>query len=378
METELTSLVSTSRTYNDQGTGGTYGQFIPGFKQEGALTASEKGYLLGLIQGEVARTNIGIADSSGQGATVKVAFFQKSGDPILTATMTVAPFSWNQKNLTELGVSAVDEGFATVSVVGPGAVFAYASVADWTTSDAVFVTARRSSEVFNEKSQLFPVVARTEGAFNTHWRTDLRFFNQALQTQVSTLTLSTPAGDHTANLSLQPGTMRAVHDAITTLFPEITANVSGSLHIGSPQGLLLAGRIYNDQGVDGTYGQFLPGAGSGDMLAVGDDGILLHLANNDKFRCNIGFTDYGGTGARVQVILQTLGGALLKMGTWDVGPDLNLQVDRIFEQLGVLGQYPAARAKVSVQSGGPVYAYASVVDNATGDAVFIPAKKVVP
>jgi hypothetical protein len=169
--------------------------------------------------------------------------------------------------------------------------------------------------------------------------------------------------------------MRALHDAITTLFPEITANVSGSLRVGSPQGLLLAGRIYNDQGAEGTYGQFLPGAGAADMLAVGEEGILLHLASNDTFRCNVGFTDYGGTGARVQVILQSITGTLLKMGTWDVGPGLNLQVDRIFEQLGVLGQFPAARAKVSVVSGGPVYAYASVVDNATGDAIFIPVHK---
>lgn len=375
METKLASLVATSRTYNDQGTAGTYGQFIPGFKLEEALTSSEKGYLLGLIQGEAARTNIGIADASGQGATVKVAFSQKNGEPITTATLTVQPYSWIQKNLTELGVASADEAFATVTVVGAGAVFAYASVADYFTSDAVFVSARRSSEVFGKGAQLFPVVARTEGAFNTHWRTDLRLLNPGLQSQMSALTFSTAAGERTATLGLQAGTMRALHDAITTLFPEITANASGSLRVESPQGLLLAGRIYNDQGVEGTYGQFLPGAGSGDMLAVGDEGILLHLASNDTFRCNIGFTDYGGTGARVQVILQSITGTLLKMGTWDVGPGLNLQVDRIFEQLGVLGQFPAARAKVSVQSGGPVYAYASVVDNATGDAVFIPARK---
>jgi hypothetical protein len=229
--------------------------------------------------------------------------------------------------------------------------------------------------VFGKGMQIFPVVARAEGAFNTHWRTDLRLLNAGLQAQPAQLTLFTLAGAHTATINLQPGTMRAVHDAIATLFPEITANVSGSLQVEAPQGLLPAGRIYNDQGAEGTYGQFLPGAGAADTLAVGEEGILLHMANNDQFRCNVGFTDFGGAGARVQVILQSIGGTLLKMGTWDVGPSMNLQVDRIFEQLGVMGQFAAARAKVSVVSGGPVYFYASVVDNKTGDAVFIPARK---
>ncbi len=376
LESRLPVLLATSRIYNDQGTAGTFGQSVPGFREAEAITSAEKGYLLGLVQGERARTNIGLAEASGTGTTVKLAFFSRSGDWLGSTTLTVPPYSWIQKNLAELGQASADELYATVSVSGPGAVFAYASMADWATSDAVFVPARRASEALQQTLQLFPVVARTEGAFDTHWRTDLRLLNPGAQAQGVTLTLTLPGGAHTAELILPAASMRAIHDVVGSLFPQITQNVSGGLRVQSSRGLLLAGRVYNDQGEEGTYGQFLPGAAAADMLAVGEEGHLLHLAHTDAFRCNVGFTDFSGAGAKVQVGLLSLDGALLKAETWDVGPNRNLQVDRIFEQLGVQGQHPAARATVRVLSGGPVYAYASVADNATGDAIFIPARKV--
>lgn len=53
----------------------------------------------------------------------------------------------------------------------------------------------------------------------------------------------------------------------------------------------------------------------------------------------------------------------------------NLQVNNIFLDMGITSDVNFADAKITVVSGGSVVAYASVVDNKTGDAIFIPAMK---
>lgn len=53
----------------------------------------------------------------------------------------------------------------------------------------------------------------------------------------------------------------------------------------------------------------------------------------------------------------------------------NLQVNNIFLDMGITQDLNSAYAKITVISGGSIVAYASVVDNKTGDALFIPVMK---
>jgi len=114
------------------------------------------------------------------------------------------------------------------------------------------------------------------------------------------------------------------------------------------------------------------------MLTVGDTGVLLKLKSSTEFRCNVGFTDLDGTGATIELTLYGEGQSGLEVvgqESFSVAPWANRQVDRVFRALGVTGDHEVALATVEVTSGGTVYAYASNVDNRTGDAEFIPATR---
>jgi hypothetical protein len=53
----------------------------------------------------------------------------------------------------------------------------------------------------------------------------------------------------------------------------------------------------------------------------------------------------------------------------------NLQINGIFHDMGIGGSFNAAYATVTVESAGKVFAYASVIDNRTGDAIYVPFNK---
>jgi hypothetical protein len=367
-------LRATSRTYNDQGANGTFGQFIPSFPQDSAIRSQEKAFLLSIQQTDRFRTNLGFAEASGTATEVKVSFFERDATLIRSTWLTVPPLSWIQKNLTELGITDLEEGYATVEVQGTGSMFVYASTVDWITSDAIFVPGRRASEVQQKTHQLLAVAARAQGAFGSNWKTDLRLLNPTLEEQEVTFTLHTQFNSFTNTMRIASRSMRTYIDAVTSLFPDSSGNISGSLHIESSHGLLIASRVYNDQEEEGTYGQYVPALADTDMLSPAAPGRLLQLSSTLNFRCNVGFTEYAGVDTQIRIDLIDLDGTVLKHAAYTIPALHNLQVDSIFQALGVNGNYPAARAAVTVHSGGSIYAYASVVDNTTSDAIFIPAQ----
>ena len=99
---------------------------------------------------------------------------------------------------------------------------------------------------------------------------------------------------------------------------------------------------------------------------------LLQLQCNENYRTNVGFTEYDGIDTWLTVQIFDLNGTLLGAENYAVPANQNLQVNDIFQTLAVPCGYIGAYARVQVLNGGSIYAYASVVDNRTGDAIFIP------
>jgi hypothetical protein len=162
------------------------------------------------------------------------------------------------------------------------------------------------------------------------------------------------------------------------LFPDAT-NGAGSFHVYSEDAVIVNSRTYNISDVEETVGQSIPGLGSGDMARPGETWLLNNLKDNQEFRCNMGFAEFAGTDSQVTVVLfdnNSMALRYLATKTYTVEAFGSTQINRIFKDMGLTGNYSAVVAYIAVgEDSGAVYSYASVVDNGEGDATTILAKR---
>jgi hypothetical protein len=369
-----TNVLITSRTYNDQGTAGTYGQFIPAFKEEEGISLNEKAYLIGIKQNDEFRTNFGFSEISGKETRVRISFYYENGSFVANSDYTIKPYSFLQQNVGSLVSNFV--GFATVEVLSGGKILSYLSVVDWKTSDAIFACHQKPSISSGKKHQLVPVIAKAKGGYGSNWKTSLSIYNQESSSQNISLDFYTGNSKYTKTINdFQKNNQISYGDLITEVFPEVQGNASGSLHINSTNGLILASRTYNDQGEKGTYGQFIPSASEESLLKVNESGFISQILSNSYFRTNMGFTEFEGKNTQLKVEIYSSEGSKLGEKVYSVEGYKNLQINSIFEDIGISGDISYSYAKITCLSGGSVFAYASVVDNKTGDAIFIPLKE---
>jgi len=246
---------------------------------------------------------------------------------------------------------------------------------------AVANAARNPSTASSLKSLepiYIPATAHVAGAAGTNWRTDLELHNpDTVQGQYEiALLLRNQANPspQTVIYSVAPGRCLRLNDVLYGLFG---FEGGASLRITPLSGsLIVTSRTYNltDQG---TYGQFIGGIPESAAIGYGDEGVLIqlthHAGNSSGFRTNVGFVSTVDFPIWVQADLYRGDGTLVGSRTYDLQPFMYRQVDRIF---GQVTQNNVADGYVTVTSstpGGRFHAYASVVDNATGDPVYIPA-----
>jgi len=132
-------------------------------------------------------------------------------------------------------------------------------------------------------------------------------------------------------------------------------------------------RTFNNAAT-GTFGQYLPGLDASSAIAAGSSGLVSQIKSTEAFRTNVGFTNYSDAPCDVVVTLHGADGGELgnpvtvsgiPAGGWK-------QVNRVFQAAGV-SECPIGYAVVSpVTPGCLVWAYASVVDNGSGDPTTIP------
>ena len=223
---------------------------------------------------------------------------------------------------------------------------------------------------------LLAVVAHLPGLHGTQWRSDVLLMNPFDQSQQVRLEYL-PVGETEAlieQLEVEPGELVALGDVVGTLY-SAAGDGKGSLHLHAPDGVFASSRTYN-LGPDGTFGQAVPALGGGDLIAEGARGWLIKLKHSDNTRCNLGLTVFDDLDTRVRVeVYGRINGEMELLGTasYDLDAMDHRQIDGFIEKMGVTEEVDTIVASVEVISGGRVYAYASNVDNRTGDAEFIPA-----
>jgi len=368
------SLIVSSRTYNNV-EGGTYGQFIPGIDIDEALEGGENATVIQLMENASFRTNLGVANIGDLRLEMTAELRSSSGNVLGTRDFEVPPWSHIQLNsvFTSVGVPNLADGYAVISAATDGARwFAYASVVDNRSGDPVYAApVVRSSEVL-----WIPAAAHVHGANSTNWRTDIEVFTEGNGGSPLDVQWLKPEGGTPvdADLTVSTDPCLRVEDVLSTLFQ---GEGAGGLRIdGGGRALAVTSRTFNDPG-NQTYGQYIPAVAESEILHWGQAVRLVQLAYSSDtetgFRTNIGLINM--TGDAVTIVIDLFKGDETYLGrhTDTLGPWQYTQINNIFDGMTTESLDNAFAIVATLTGDASFFTYASVVDNGTGDPVFIPA-----
>ncbi len=385
------AVIANTRTFNSS-SGATFGQGIGGITTNDVLGEDDGVYyIVGLKQNEFFRTNLLLQETSGKDTVVSIEIHDSTGTLVSSPGIVVGAKSKWQKPITNLGITSLNGGYAVISVKEGGTIAAVGSVIDQKTGDATTLDAvhtfqtgaGRTEKVAGgeqgESHFLVAVVARTPGSNQTVWRSEVSILNPETFDQKLTFRYVPSNGQlMSVRKKLGAGEVFSSEDVIEDLFPS-AANGAGSLHILAQKGLVVNSRTYNLLPDDSTVGQAIPGLADGDMARPTEIWMLDSLKQTKDFRCNMGFSEFEGSDATVNVVLfDTDGASLFYLASkqYDVPAFGQFQVNKVFRDMGLTSNFREAISFVSVTSkGGALYVYASIVDNAVGDGTTILAKR---
>jgi len=235
-----------------------------------------------------------------------------------------------------------------------------------------------------------PAAARTIGQQGTNWQTDLWIFNPN-SNQVTVNVRFYPDNADNSDVPNQPPLVQKLLPGLGTVFlPDVlsavvpTGNLKGALGIdvsGSiSRPLVISSRTFNTDANGGTFGQFVPVV-QGSPATVSEL-LLTGLREDADFRTNIGLVS-GSADAIGGIVIHVLDQNGTEVGSYGLGlnPHGMTQIDNIVDKLNppVSGDLTIFSVKINFVDwrgdpvAQPVTAYASVIDNHSGDAIFIPA-----
>lgn len=233
----------------------------------------------------------------------------------------------------------------------------------------------------NATDAVFPIVGRAPGANNTFYRTDISLLNLSGE-DTSVVLEYYPSGaagssapTRITSVQLDDGQQRnLIGDEVQQLLG--LGDELGAIRIIAPRNITAVARIYNDQRAadGGTFSQFVPAQGGTQNRASGALPMLVNAtgAIASSYRTNIGWFNSGGSAVTVTWMAHGANGDMLASSTRTVAAHAQ-------EQVPLSALFPALGSTENLYvtfttSGGPLYVYASVVDNKNGDAIFIPAQ----
>lgn len=223
-----------------------------------------------------------------------------------------------------------------------------------------------------------PGAANLPGTAGTTWRTDLEVVNTASYDVNCTVELlerdAANPSPASASFTVGPGEARRTDNALATLFGYSGA---ATLRVSGLQGpLLTTARTYNDD-PSGTFGQYIRGLWECEGIGPGQTGTLVQLSQSASdttgYRTNLGLVSASGFPVAVDVQLYSENGSLLGSRRYTLEPYESIQVNRVFLEVAGSAVSDGYIVVSSPTTEALFHAYASVVDNRSGDAVYVPA-----
>lgn len=216
--------------------------------------------------------------------------------------------------------------------------------------------------------QFIPVAVSGTGARGTYYVSDVRLLNRSSKSVDVTL-IFTPSGSDgrfdfsVAHVGIEPGRIAHFPDIVRTLFDR---SGSGSIEVDGD--VLLFNAIANHSPA-GIYSQSIGIASSSDAIGHGNGSLYLFpVTGPTEKRTNIGLTETAGGSGKVRIGLLTSFQSV-PIAEIDLRPWRHVQIP-VPLSAGIFDF--SFLADVTVTEGDArVLAYASVVDNVTGDAMYI-------
>lgn len=227
---------------------------------------------------------------------------------------------------------------------------------------------------------VIPVAAHATGGNGTSWRTDLSIQNVRLAPvtiEIAVVESGEGQPDNIFPVSLNGALSVTVPGSGSLTLTDVLKNhrsrveTTGALLVGGDGVFAITSRTYNLT-ANGTVGQTV--SGSADVASSGSDEDSLYIpgiTSSATARTNLGLMMSAATPLDIAVSINGPDGHFLGERMFHVATGTTTHVQ--FNATTVASAlFEAAGAVVRIVSGnGTVIAYASLVDNATGDASFI-------
>lgn len=143
--TAASSIIASARTYAAVANGGTIGQFVPAVTPADSVGAGDRSLqLLQLEQSDAFRTNIGLAETTGNAVTAEVSLILPDSKVTPVISYPLGPNQFAQLSLAAFGLTdPIYNARVSVKVVdGSGKITAYGSLVDNVSQDPTYVPAQ--------------------------------------------------------------------------------------------------------------------------------------------------------------------------------------------------------------------------------------------
>ena len=232
------------------------------------------------------------------------------------------------------------------------------------------------------KNIYIPVAGVAQGANNTWFRTDVRIFNPSATTEIGISIHFQPAGQDGSQVpgrivKVGPRKMVVLNDIVS--FLAYPAPAIGAIRLDSDAGrsyeFVADSRTYTDSPnplAAGTFGQFIPAMDPANALRKT---VVQHLAHSPDitvgFRTNAGAMNPNLDPAHVTPRLYSADGVLIGEGPAFTVPPRSVRHMPLPAMVG-RETIELTDGYLLLESDVPVFGYGSVVDNRSGDQIFIP------
>jgi hypothetical protein len=376
-------IVSSSvNNVNACGTGATSGQWLPGINATNAMTA---GLIAQLAVSKSTsagyRTNLVVMNPGSANATATVEV--RAGSGVLLSSGTIGPLGANgfsQVPLDSAGtfprVAGRTDTNLWVEFTSDQPVLAFASVINNASGDPFAVVATPDAGGGASGSWVLPSSAFRGGVNGAEFHTDVRILNLGTSAVTVIATLYDQASGTTVSTSGFPvaGRSQASFDnVLQSLFGKTLANGSyGPIRFDSTGSITVSSSVNNVNacGTGATSGQWLPGIDATKAMTAGAIAQLAVSASASAgYRTNLVVMNPGSANATATVKVRAGGGVLLSSGT--IGPLGANGFSQV--PLDSAGTFPGVAGRtdtnlwVEFTSDQPVLAFASVINNASGD-----------
>ena len=223
-----------------------------------------------------------------------------------------------------------------------------------------------------------PSSASIHGANATFFHTDVWVKNRSYDNAVTVTAAyhcqeGFTCADKTKSISLQPRETKLLADIVQSAFglPE-TAGAIDLTYDSSVAEISATSRTYTPTTADPTNGTSVPSFPADDATTCA---TFLGLGHNggDRsmgFRANAGAYNPGTTAATVTFRLVSAGGTVLGETTRTAQPKTPFQINDVFAAVGA-GSTVTMNATLDVESTSPVFPFVTVIDNRSGDSVWV-------